>query len=465
MSEFFKQVSRRKFIITAGASASAILLKGCLGNPPEAGGGNASTSSSSSGTGATAVPVANISPEQKPETTKVQLGYIPIVESAPLIIAKEKGFFAKYGMTDVNLAKQASWGSARDNVEIGSAGGGIDGGQWQMPMPHLISEGLITKGNQKIPMYVLCQLITQGNGVAIASKHAGKGLGLKLDGAKGLITQLKSSTPFTAAFTFPHVNQDLWIRYWMAAGGIDPDADVKLLTVPAAQTVANMKTGTMDAFSTGDPWPYRIVKDKIGFLAVLTAELWKNHPEEYFAMRGDWVDKNPKATKALLKGIMEAQQWLDNFDNRKEASEILAGRNYFNLSADILADPFQGKYDMGDGRKVDDKKLAAYYWKDEKGSVSYPYKSHDLWFITENVRWGFLPKDYLDNGAAKAKELIDRVNKENIWKEAAKEMNIAAADIPTDTSRGVEEFFDGVKFDPAKPEEYLKSLKLKKVAI
>lgn len=465
MSEFFKQVSRRKFIITAGASASAILLKGCLGNPPEPGGGSASTSSSSSGTGATAVPVANISPEQKPETTKVQLGYIPIVESAPLIIAKEKGFFAKYGMTDVNLAKQASWGSARDNVEIGSAGGGIDGGQWQMPMPHLITEGLITKGNQKIPMYVLCQLITQGNGVALASKHAGKGFGLKLDGAKGLITQLKSSTPFTAAFTFPHVNQDLWIRYWMAAGGIDPDGDVKLLTVPAAQTVANMKTGTMDAFSTGDPWPYRIVKDKIGFLAVLTAELWKNHPEEYFAMRGDWVDKNPKATKALLKGIMEAQQWLDNFDNRKEAASILAGRNYFNLSADILADPFQGKYDMGDGRKVDDKKLAAYYWKDEKGSVSYPYKSHDLWFITENVRWGFLPKDYLDNGAAKAKELIDRVNKENIWKEAAKEMNIAAADIPTDTSRGVEEFFDGVKFDPAKPEEYLKSLKLKKVAV
>ncbi|MBF2066371.1 MAG: ABC transporter substrate-binding protein [Calothrix sp. C42_A2020_038] len=460
MSEFFKQVSRRKFIVTAGASASAILLKGCLGNPPETVAGNSSTG----GTATTAVPVANTSPEQKPETTKVKLGYIPIVESAPLIIAKEKGFFAKYGMPDVELAKQASWGSARDNVEIGSAGGGIDGGQWQMPMPHMISEGLITKGNQKIPMYVLCQLNTHGNGIAVASKHTGK-IALRLDGAKSLISQLKSSTPFTAAMTFPQVNQDLWIRYWMAAGGIDPDTDIKLLTVPAAQTVANMKTGTMDAFSTGDPWPYRIVKDNIGFMAALTAEIWKNHPEEYLAMRGDWVDQNPKATKALLKGVIEAQQWLDNFDNRKEAAEILAGRNYFNLPVEILIDPFQGVYDMGDGRKINDKALAAYYWKDEKGSVSYPYKSHDLWFITENVRWGFLPKDYIDNGAAKARELIDRVNKENIWKEAAREMNIAAADIPTDTSRGVEEFFDGVKFDPAKPEEYLKSLKIKKVAI
>jgi bicarbonate transport system substrate-binding protein len=281
-----------------------------------------------------------------------------------------------------------------------------------------------------------------------------------------LLAQLKASTPFTAAFTFPHVNQDLWIRYWLSASGIDPDADVKLLTVPAAQTVANMKTGTMDAFSTGDPWPFRLVNDKIGFMAALTAEIWKNHPEEYFAMRGDWVDQNPKATKALLKGIMEAQQWLDNFDNRKEAAEILAVKKYFGLSSPtVLADPYQGKYDMGDGRIINDKSMAAYYWKDEKGSVSYPYQSHDLWFITENVRWGFLPKDYIENGATKAKALIKKVNREDIWKEAAKELGIPAADIPTSTSRGVEEFFDGVKFDPEKPEEYLKSLKIKKVSV
>lgn len=458
MTEFFNQVSRRKFMVTAGVSASAVLLKGCLGNPPETG---------NTGRKSSIEPVANIKPEQKPETTKAKLGYIPIVESAPLIIAQEKGFFAKYGMTEVELSKQASWGSARDNLEIGSQGGGIDGGQWQMPMPHLITEGLITKGNKPIPMYVLAQLVTHGNGIAIANKHLGKGISLKLDTAKPLLSQLKSAnTPFTAAFTFPHVNQDLWLRYWLSASGIDPDTDVKLLTVPAAQTVANMKTGTMDAFSTGDPWPFRLVNDKIGFMAALTAEIWKNHPEEYFAMRGDWVDQNPKATKALLKGIMEAQQWLDKFENRQEAAEILAVKKYFGLSSpEVLANPYQGKYDMGDGRKIDDKSMAAYYWKDEKGSVSYPYQSHDLWFITENVRWGFLPKDYITNGAAKAKELIKKVNREDIWQEAAKELGIAATDIPSSKSRGVETFFDGIKFDPEKPEEYLKSLKIKKAGI
>jgi bicarbonate transport system substrate-binding protein len=446
--------SRRRFLITVGASAAgSILLKGCLGNPPD---------SLTGRTQAQAVPVAKIDPAQAPETPNIKLGYIPIVEAAPLIIAQEKGFFAKYGMTGVKLDKQASWGSMRDNTEIGSAGGGVDGGQYQMPMPHLITEGVITKGNEKIPMYLLAQLITHGNGIALANKHKGQGLGTKINTGKAVFDKLNSAkTPFTAAQTFPAVNQDFWIRYWLAASGINPDTDIKLLTVPAAQTVANMKTGTMDAFSTGDPWPYRIVTDKIGFLATLTAEMWKNHPEEYLALRADWVDKNPKATKALLKGVMEAQQWLDNFDNRKEAAEILAGRNYFNLPAQVLIDPFMGKYDMGDGRVIDDKKMAAYYWKDEKGNVSYPYKSHDLWFITESVRWGFLPKEYLTN----AKALIDKVNREDIWKEAAKEAGIPEADIPTSTSRGVEEFFDGIKFDPEKPEEYLKSLKIKKVQI
>lgn len=451
MAEF----SRRRFLITAGASGvGSVLLKGCLGNPPTPGGDSVTTQQ---------VSAVELSPEQKPETTRVKLGYIPIVESAPLIIAKERGFFAKYGMTDVELSKQASWGSMRDNTEIGAAGGGVDGGQYQMPMPHLISEGLITKGNKKIPMYLLAQLNTQGNGIAVANKHQGKGIELELaKGGKNLFGQLKSAnTPFTAAYTFAQVNQDFWIRYWLAAGGVDPTTEVKLIPVPAAQTVANMKTGTMDAFSTGDPWPFRIVKDKIGFLAMLTAQMWKNHPEEYFALRGDWVDKNPKATRAILKGIMEAQQWLDNFDNREAAAQILGGRSYFNLPAEILAEPFQGKYEMGDGRTIDDKSLAVYYWKDEKGSVSYPYKSHDLWFLTESVRWGFLPPDTL----TKAKAIIDKVNREDIWKEAAKEAGIAAADIPTSTSRGVETFFDGIKFDPENPTAYLKSLKIKKVNV
>ncbi|MCG9890538.1 MAG: ABC transporter substrate-binding protein [Thermosynechococcaceae cyanobacterium MS004] len=447
------QLSRRKFIVTAGsAAAGSLLLKGCLGNPPSA------TNVGSPQAAAPASPAAGAAPE----TTKVKLGYIPIFESAPLIIAQQKGFFAKHGMTEVEVSKQANWGSARDNVEIGSAGGGIDGGQWQMPMPHLISEGLITKGNKKIPMYVLAQLITQANGIAIANKHLGKGLHTKLnESAVAYIKGLKTSgTPFKAAYTFPKANQDFWIRYWLAASGIDPDADISLLTVPAAQTVANMKTGTMDAFSTGDPWPARISQDKIGFMATLTGQMWKFHPEEYLAIRADWVDQHPKATRAILKGVMEAQQWCDQPENRDELATILSGREFFNVPAAVLKPPLAGKYEMGDGQPaVDDFKMGPLYWKDDLGSVSYPYKSHDLWFITESVRWGFLPASTLDD----AKRIVDTVNREDLWKAAAKELGVPDADIPKSTSRGIETFFDGIKFDPENPKAYLDSLKIKRV--
>ena len=442
--------SRRRFLLTTGASAAgAILLKGCMGNPP----------SQTSGDGAQTVESAEISPEQMPETTAVKLGYIPIVESAGLIIAQEKGFFAKYGMTDVELSKQASWAAARDNVTIGSQGGGIDGGQWQMPMPHLISEGIITNG-QKIPMYVLAQLITQGNGIAIAGTNAGKGLGLDITNAADYIKSFPADQgrKFKAAHTFPHVNQDFWIRYWFAAGGVNPDQDLDLLAVPPAETVQGMRNGTMDAFSTGDPWPYRIVADDIGFMSALTAEIWKFHPEEYLAIRADWVDANPKATKAVLKGLMEAQQWCDEDANREELVKIVAGRNYFNIPVEVLNPPYKGNYKMGDGKaEVNDKMMGPLYWKDGLGNVSYPYKSHDLWFLTESVRWGFLP----ENTLADSKRIIDAVNREDLWREAAQEAGFS--DIPESTSRGVETFFDGVKFDPENPEAYLNSLQIKNI--
>lgn len=452
MARMVRFSSRRQFLqLAASAAIAAPLLKGCVGNPPS------DTASPSPATSPAASPAAG---GEAVETTKVTLGFLPIVESAPLIIAKEKGFFAKYGLTEAVVAKQANWASARDNVVIGSDRGGIDGGQWQMPMPYLITEGIITDG-QKVPMYVLAQLNTQGNGIAVSGKHAGKGLGLKItnpDYIKGF--EKNEGRRFKAAFTFPNANQDFWIRYWLAANGIDPDKDVDLLAIPPAETVQGMKTGTMDAFSTGDPWPYRIVSDQVGFMGALTEQMWPFHPEEYLAIRADWVDKHPKATKAVLKAVMEAQQWCDKPENRKELITITSGRNYFNVPVEVLTPPYEGKYEMGDGQpKIDNPKAAPLYWKDDLGSVSYPYKSHDLWFLTETMRWNF------HKGAIKdfdmAKQMIDKVNRQDLWIEAAKEAGIAAADIPTSTSRGVEKFFDGKTFDPEKPQAYLDSLAIK----
>ena len=449
----FPRVSRRKFLATAGASATtSILLKGCLGNP----------SDSSRAPASEAAADIDISPEQMPETPKVKLGYIPIVEAAALAIAQEKGFFAKYGMTEVELSQQANWASARDNAIGGSQGGGIDGGQWQMPMPHLISEGIITNG-QKVPMYVLAQLNTQGNGIAIAGTHQGKGVSLDIANAADYIKGFprKEGRKFKAAYTFPTANQEFWLRYWLAAGGVNPDTDIDLLAIPPAETVQGLRNGTMDAFSTGDPWPFRIVAEEMGHMAALTSQIWQFHPEEYLAIRADWVDKNPKATKALLKALMEAQQWCDRDSNRAEVVKLIAGRNYFNIPAEILAPPYKGQYKMGDGKAaIDDKMMGPLYWKDDLGNVSYPYKSHDLWFFTETLRWGFHRDSISDFDTVN--RIIDEVNREDLWREAAEEAGFEA-DIPESTSRGVETFFDGIIFDPEDPESYLDSLEIKNV--
>ena len=447
---------RRQFLMGAGVAAGAVLLKGCALNPP-----------SPNSMSALAAPLS-LSPATTPEVSGIKLGYIAIAESAPLIIAQEKGFFARHGMTNVTISKQASWGAARDNIEIGSGGGGIDGGQWQMPMPQLISEGLITKGGRKIPMVVLAQLCTHGNGVAIAKKHKGKGLelDLKKSGGADYIRSLKAQgTKFKVAYTFPKVNQDFWLRYWLAAGGIDPTSDVDLLAVPAAQTVANMRTETMDGFSTGDPWPSRIVKDKIGYLAMLTAQVWEAHPEEYLALRREWVEQHPLATKALLKGVMEAQMWCDDPNNREELVQILSQRKYFNVPASLLRGPYEGSYPLGDQLEVQSNpKYQVKYWKDAKGSTSYPYQSHDLWFLTESVRWGFLPSSFMKD----ADDIVKRTSGEKYWREAAQELTavnpaITTKDIPTSTSRGIETFFDGMTFDPTKPQEYLDKLQIKAI--
>ena len=442
---------RRQFIaLLGGAITTSMVLAACTGNPP----GNPTASGS-------ATTQVNSQAGSQLETTTVSLGFIPILEAAPLVIGVEKGFFAKHGL-NVNLSKQASWSAARDNVVLGSSGGGIDGGQWQLPMPQMISEGAITNG-KKVPMVVLAMLMSQGNGIAAADAVKDGNLSVDLKkSSPGFFEKFsqKEGRKFRASYTFPRANQDMWLRYWLAAGGVNPNKDVELLTVPAAETLKSMKNGTMEAFSTGDPWPSRIAKDKIGYLAATTAQIWKVHPEEYLAVRADWVDKNPKATVALLKGLIEAQMWLDNPANKTEAAKILSSRKWYNVPQEVLEASLKGQYKLGaNGTPQTDPKMGPLYWSSDRGVISYPYKSLTLWFLIESLRWKFYPGTI--DTIEEAKAINDRVVRDDFWLQAAKELGLPAADIPTSSSRGKETFFDGTVYDPANPQAYLDSLKIK----
>ena len=403
-----------------------------------------------------AMPAGAFAQGKGPETTKATLGFIALTDAAPLFVAKEKGLFAKYGVPDVEVSKQASWGATRDNLVLGGEGGGIDGAHILSPMPYLISSGRVTQNNQPVPMYILARLNLNGQCISVAKEHLP--LGTKLDSAplKGAFAKMVGAgKEVKIAMTFPGGTHDMWIRYWMAAGGINPDKDVQTIVVPPPQMVANMKVGTMEAFCVCEPWNDQLVHQDIGYTAITTGELWNKHPEKSLGMRASFVDKNPLAAKAILMAVMEAQQWCEDQANVQEMCDISGKRNWMNAPVADIIDRAKGKFVYGDGRVVEKHPQMMKFWGE---FASYPFQSHDLWFLTENQRWGYQPAD-LDT-----KALIAKVNREDMWKDAAKTLGVPAAQIPTSTSRGKETFFDGKVFDPENPKAYLDSLAIKKIA-
>jgi nitrate/nitrite transport system substrate-binding protein len=388
-----------------------------------------------------------------PEVTGVKLGYIALTDAAPLIIAKEKGFFEKHGMPDVEVAKQASWGATRDNLVLGGAGNGIDGAHILSPMPYLMHTGKVTQNNVPVPMAILARLNTDSQAISVAQEYADTGVQLDAAKLRAAFEKKKSAgNEVKVAMTFPGGTHDLWIRYWLAAGGIDPDKDVSTIVVPPPQMVANMKVGNMDAFCVGEPWNEQLVNQGIGFTAASTGELWKGHPEKALGMRVDWIDKNPNAAKALMMAVIEAQQWCESMENKEEMATILGKRQWINVPVKDILGRLKGDINYGNGRVAHGTDLYMKFWA---SGASYPFKSHDMWFMVENVRWGKLAPD------TNIKALVDQVNREDIWRAAASELGVAAADIPASTSRGKETFFDGKVFDPENPSAYLDSLTIK----
>jgi nitrate/nitrite transport system substrate-binding protein len=390
-----------------------------------------------------------------PEVAGAKLGYIALTDSAPLIIAQEKGFFAAHGMTEMLIEKQASWGATRDNMALGSANGGIDGGHILRPKTHLYATGKVMQNAVPLPMYSLLSLNEQCQGISVTQAYADSGVGLNSAPLKEIFAARRAAgAEIPVAMTFPGGTHDLWMRYWLAAGGIDPTKDVDLIVVPPPQMVANMKVGNMEAFCVGEPWNEQLVNQGIGFTACTTGEIWGKHPEKVLGMRADWVDANPNATKAILMAVMQAQMWCEDAANKDEMATILSGRQWYKVPVADIAARIKGEINYGNGRVESRPDLAMRFWG-ENGSASFPWKSLDTWFITENKRWGILPGD-LDTAA-----LVNATNRSDLWLEAAKGLGLEPG---FGDSRGVETFFDGKTFDPADPQAYLDSLSIKAMA-
>jgi nitrate/nitrite transport system substrate-binding protein len=392
-----------------------------------------------------------------PEVKGTRLGYISLTDAAPLVIAKEKGFFARHGVPDMDIAKQASWGATRDNMALGTKANGIDGGHILRPKTHLYSTGKVMQNKQPLPMYTLLSLNEDCQAISVANEFKDLQIGTDSSALKDAFARKKAAgKEVKVAMTFPGGTHDLWIRYWLAAGGIDPDKDVSTIVVPPPQMVANMKVGNMDAFCVGEPWNEQLVNQDIGFTAATTGEIWFKHPEKVLGMRADWVDANPRTTRAILMAVMEAQQWCEKAVNKAEMAEIIGRRQWFNVPVPDIIGRIKGDFNYGRGRVEKGTKLGMKFWG-ETGEVSYPWKSLDSWFVTENIRWGkFEP-------GIDIKGLVDKTNRSDLWHEAAKALGLTGT--PTGDSRGIETFFDGKIFDPADPAAYLKSLSIKRAMV
>ena len=377
-----------------------------------------------------------------PETGKMKFGIIALTDCSPIVIAHEKGLFKKYGI-ESTVSKGANWAAIRDSLSSGD----IQGTHMLLGMPIASTMGLL--GSPKKPMII--PWILNRNGQSISLKNGFKGKvqadpkALKpfVDKAKGL------GEPLTFAMTFPPGTHAMWTRYYLGAGGINPDKDVSLIVIPPPQMVANMKIGKMDGFCVGEPWNARLITDGIGYTSLNTQDIWKDHPEKVCAFTADFADKNPKTVKAVLKALHEASVWLDKLDNRTEQAEIVSKPTYINCPKETILPRLLGEYDFGDGRKIKDKHYMIY----SDRNCNFPQAKYAVWWLSQFRRWGMV------TGAPDYAGVAKSVMRGDIYEQAMKEIGYAHAGANNDP----ETLFDGVTFDPAKPEEYAKSFAVKNV--
>ena len=374
--------------------------------------------------------------DDSPETKTMRFGIIALTDCAPIVMAHELGFFKKFGIESI-VSKEASWAVIRDKLSIGDN----QATHMLIGMPLASTMGLA--GSPVKPMII--PWLLNRNGQAITLNNKLKAAGVRTPAAlKPIADKAKAAgEPLTFAMTFPPGTHAMWTRYWLASGGIHPDKDVSLITIPPAQMVANMKVDKMDGFCVGEPWNNRAIVDGIGFTAVTTQQMWPDHPEKVCAFTEEFAAKNPKTVKAVLKALHLASVHLDNMSNRAKAAEVVARPAYINCPPEIILQRLLGNYEYGDGRKEQDK----FYMTFSDRGCNYPQRAFAVWWLTQFRRWGMVKQ------APDYQAVANRVLRPDIYMEAMKEIDV------TPKVAEIQKFalFDGIPFDAKDPEKYAKA--------
>jgi nitrate/nitrite transport system substrate-binding protein len=375
----------------------------------------------------------------------IKLGFIPLTDCAPLVVAKEKGFFKKYGL-DVVISKEASWANIRDKILTGE----LDGAHCLFGMPFSVYTGV--GGKEGSEMRIAMILSNNGQGITISKELCGKVGFRDYKNVNAGIADLNGKRKVTFAMTFPGGTHDIWLRVWMAHMNV-PAKSVAVITIPPPQMVANMRVDNMDVFSVGEPWNGVAAATGVGFTHCASQDIWKNHPEKALVVNKDMSEKRREELKKMMKAILEACQYIDDPKNKKEVAALIADVRYVNAKPQLaaLTARLEGKYDIGceigsfNYKKDENMKFF------ENGTVNMPRKAHGIWFMSQYVRFG-----YLNALPENPKAIADKIILSDLYAEVAKEMNIA---LPVDDMKTFTINMDATPFDPNNPSEYLSKCK------
>jgi len=374
----------------------------------------------------------------KPEKEEVKIGFIPLTDCASVVMASVLGLDKKYGIKIV-LSKEASWAGVRDKLTNGE----LDAAHVLYGLIYGVQMGI---GGQKKDMAVLMNLNNNGQAITLSKKIADKG---GVDGPSLAKLMQTDKREYTFAQTFPTGTHAMWLYYWLAANGINPMKDAKVITVPPPQMVANMRVGNMDGFCVGEPWGHRAIVDGVGITATTTQDIWKDHPEKVLGTTLDFAKKYPNTCRAMMAAILEAGKWIDaSLANKNKMAEVIADKSYVNTSKDVIDQRIMGRYQNGLGKTWDDPNYMKFY---NDGAVNFPYLSDGMWFMTQHRRWGLLKDDpdYL--------AVTKSVNQIDLFKDAA---TMTKTSIPKDVMR-TSKLMDGTIWDGKNPKAYAASFKVK----
>src|SRR5476651_2320843 len=359
-----------------------------------------------------------------PEKKDLKVGFIPITCATPIIMAHPMGSYTKHGL-NVDVVKTAGWAVVRDktiNKEY-------DAAHMLSPMPLAITLGL---GAQPIPFAVPAIENINGQAITLAVKHKDKRDPRDWKGMK-------------FAIPFDYSIHNYLLRYYLAEHGIDPDQDVQIRAVPPPEMVANLRADNIDGFLGPDPMNQRAVYDGVGFIHMLSKEIWDGHPCCAFAASKDFVTQMPNTYAALLKAIIDATAFAAKPENRKQIAEAIAPANYLNQPVTVVEQVLTGTFADGLGNiKTDAKRI---------DFDPFPWQSFAIWIMTQMKRWGQIKGDVDYKGVAEQVFLAT---------DTAKLMKEVGLTPPAATSKTF--VVMGKTFDPAKPEEYIKSFAIKKAA-